>query len=1083
MLIFNIIKQELKQRFTHWSIVIIYFMLIFQGIWYTQGSYEQYPNEGLYVNAPGIFYISAAALGMLMVIIVAIITGPTLYKDLQLKTGEWLFTSPMKEKSFFIGKFLAAFFINILVAIGYPLGMLITPFSGIAEPHLFGPLPIGQLIHGFVFLTIPNLFLLTSVVFFALTFFKRMNAAYFGIVLTVMTFLILQTQKERSGVNLGFILGDPFGYIATDYSVQQMDLEQRNSGYLVMSGHQLLNRLLWTSFAVLLLVLSYFRFSFKWFLKSDLKTSKKIVEDNDDFTEIEKLSIVQRSFTSKSFFKKLFSLSILEIKNIVRPAHFKIVLSIIVLFNVLQNLIWNATYYIGDTEAITANMTMFRLGFGVFVVILLMLYAGELFFKDRINKFWEVSDSMPIPTWVSALSRFIAMCAVCFAFAMTFLLAGLFAQVVKGSADLIELDLYIYDLLGYNFGAISYILMVSLVFFLAGITKNRYITHLLGIGFFFFLILSFDLGIAEQLIYGYGFVPGVEDYTEVSEYSLFQFGNGIFQYFLMWFFLAIFFITAGIHFWRRGSNDSFFTSLSFKNKQLPLFGKALLVFSLVAFILIRINIIEEVNKKGGFELSEVSEKKDADYEKKYSYLKNVKQPLYKKVDVDIALYPKERRAVYEAKILLNKNGMTTNLLYLNFGDFITIKQIKLKGGKKLFKKWQDKEMGISAWQLPKNILNQETITIELLAKKKYGGFLQEVDQTDLVPKGSFAEIKNFLPTIGYDYSKELLENRKRKKYKLARLQSRMDDVKDSNGSQRNFLQNDAQSVTGSITVSTDRGQIPFATGKLKKEWDEGSEGERIFRKYEINKPSSFDWHIGSANYLEKKMTVSGTEVTILYSPKHPFNIADYQKAVGSSLKFLQKNIGVFPYSTLQIVEINYYKKDFYNSPNFIAISEKNGWYGDSEKLKEKAYIYYSITEQIVKQWILQNVKIADVQGAKMLITALPGAIAMNLVKQKLGKESVDVLLKAKKDQYLKENKNDPNGEPALLYADNIDYLEKNKGVTELFAVSTELGEKKFYSELKRFIKINKGKYITFKDFYDQIKPYLKQETRNKIENK
>ena len=84
-MILQILQYELKQRFSHWMTVLLYGMLIFQGIWYTQGTFEYYVNEGLMMNAPAIFYKNLAGGGILMIIIVAIITGPILYKEIEHK--------------------------------------------------------------------------------------------------------------------------------------------------------------------------------------------------------------------------------------------------------------------------------------------------------------------------------------------------------------------------------------------------------------------------------------------------------------------------------------------------------------------------------------------------------------------------------------------------------------------------------------------------------------------------------------------------------------------------------------------------------------------------------------------------------------------------------------------------------------------------------------------------------------------------------------------------------------------------------------------------------------------------------------
>ena len=74
-----------------------------------------YTNETILVNSAATFYKNLAGSGIFMIIIVAIITGPILFKDVQYHTGQWLYAKLIAEKKFFTGKFLAAFIINSLI--------------------------------------------------------------------------------------------------------------------------------------------------------------------------------------------------------------------------------------------------------------------------------------------------------------------------------------------------------------------------------------------------------------------------------------------------------------------------------------------------------------------------------------------------------------------------------------------------------------------------------------------------------------------------------------------------------------------------------------------------------------------------------------------------------------------------------------------------------------------------------------------------------------------------------------------------------------------------------------------------------
>ena len=1078
----NIIKYEIKHRFTHWSIFLLFGLLIFQGIWNTKGFYDTYLNEDLLMNASSIFYKNLAGCGVLLVIVIAVITGPILYKELQHKTGQWLFTSPVNEKRFFIGRFLAAFAINVMIAFGYVVGMILVPYVGIGEAHQFGPTPIGQLFHGFFLLLVPNVFLLTSLVFFALTFTKKIAVSYIAVFIPVIAFLVMETTATNSGATSFLLLAEPFGYVAIGHTIDFLSVAEKNFGYFQFTDYLLVNRLMWLMLGGVLLFLSYRKFSFKGFLKTNTKRKGKPIEDAFQIestgfqTEINKS---RTSFTQFTFIKKLFFLSAIEIKKVVRASSFKIIVGVVIFMILLQNLLWNASYYIGPTEPLTFTMTNFRLSFGVFVMILLMVWSGELFFKDRTAKFWQIADALPVPTWTVAFSRFLAMMVVALFLAVAFILAGIFVQIIKGGVSLIDMQLYIYDLLGYNWGWLTYVLQIATVFLIAGITKKRIATHIISVGIFFFTLLTFELGLVEQLIYGYSYVPGLEDYSEMNGYGMWV--KGAKQYFLMWLLLATCFILVGIWYWQRGSDRKWQLTIIPSKQQLSVTGKVALVLFFSGFLLIRMKVIDEVNGKSNFVLSKVNETHKANYEKKYARLKTIPQPKYQEIDLKLDFFPEHRRAHYKAKVRLSNLGrMPIDTLYLNWEDFVTPQNVSINGSA-LEIGWNDEVSRITAYPIPQTYKYDSIMVLNIQAMKKYSGFTQSGSdaQPDLMFNGSFGSIREFLPTIGYQYGHEILENRKRLEYGLTRLDSRMADVTDSLALNQDAFAVDANWVMGTIELSTKEGQVAIAPGSFIKKW---SESGRTHHLFQTDGPLPFQWYIGSADYEIESFEARHIKVEILYDPKHDFNIALYKDAVTKAVSFVQQTLGGFPTVQLRIYEIPPYQDLFYSFQNAIAISEKEGWYAKMEDMPEKAYLYQIVASQIIKQWLYSHVKIANVQGADILKIALPEALALSFVEKTLGSEARDILIQKKSGQYAKDKNSETNSEPSLLYADGADYLELNKGAVVLHQAIQEYGQKGFINDLQKFIGKNADRYISFLGIYDWMKYKLSDETRSGFEN-
>ncbi|MEM1259149.1 MAG: hypothetical protein AAGH81_11500, partial [Bacteroidota bacterium] len=1062
----SIIKNELKQRIFSWITLIFFLMLAFQMIWYTDGAFKYFANEGVLMNAASILYRNYAAMGMLMIIIIAVVTGGVLYKDIRHKSAEWTYAMPINDKQFFVGRFLAAFLYLVILSTGMILGHLLVPYSGIGEAHRFGPTQWGPLFHGWIMFTVPNLFFYVSLVFFALVFTRKIASSYLAVFLVIIIFLIAQTSYETGGGDnlMAYILVDTGGYVAAQHYTELLTPLQKNTEMFKLSGFVLQNRLFWFGMALLLAVASYFRFSFKYFIQAGVDKSKKIKETKKKGFAVPSVQLprVVKQYRTSSFLAKLWSLSRLEFMNIVRPVSFKIILGIIFLMVFLQNVTWNADYYIGNEFPISSNMTFFRLQWGVFVTMLIMIWAGELFFKDKTVNIWQITDSLPVPVWVTQLSRLSAVIGLCFVLSLGFIFISLLTQIILGGSSYIDLGRFAEDLLLYRWAFLNFVLWAALVFFVGALTSNRILTHILCVALFIFLIISFDQGILEDLRVGYGFTPGVEDYSETSGYGIFhQSAN---WFFLYWLALAIALVMVGIWLWKRGSDKKWVNRISLRNTQLGSISKIVMVAFFGLFLFLMSFITQNVYENGNFTPEAEEERLKAEYERKYKYLETKPQPKYETLDLELNLFPSERRAEFSADITLNnKNGADT--LFFNTQDFVHLTSVRLNDHE-LKMVNEDEEQNLTAHLIPQTMQKDSLLQLVLKGYKQYVGFVQGDSQPDITKMGSFGSIQEFLPIIGYDSDKELLENRKREEQGLARLDSRMANFDDSFALGQNAFATDAHLVKGSISISTEAGQTPFAGGLLKKL---ETVGKRTIAKYSIDTPHVFNWHAGSSDYQLAKGKAGNISYSILHKPSHTFNIGLYHEALKKGAAYMENHFGANAVDDqLQLVEIHRWQEDRYTFANTIALSEKEGWVANTEGLQEKAYIYQTIGSGLAKLWLQKNLIVANVQGADMFVLGLPEALSLQFVKESLGEEAVDLLIKKKTDKYAKDKNNEPNIEPAPIYADGTDYMEENKGAIALNHLKELIGKEKFNRIVLEFVNSNPERPKVFVDLYQSL---------------
>jgi len=770
----KIISFEVNSRLKTPMFYLCWVLMLFQVIILTKGIYDYYINEAVLINSSTVLYKDFTGGGMLLIIVIAVITGMVLYRDIEYKTAETIYTFPINEKKFFIGKFLAAFIMNIIVTLGFVLGMFLLPYSGIGKPEDFGAPPLLQMLQGYFVLMVPNIFILTASCFIPLVLTRKLSSSYLGILFVTILFIILE-GVSHTATNIGLIeILEPFGYVYVAEALDTVPAHLKNTTFLPFTTTFYINRILWLSLTFIGLFWAYRRFSFVYFIEQKASKEKKentVLGIASATTILPKVSLTH---TTAAYISKFFRLAKLEFMNLVRPKSFRIVFGIVLLLFLLQNFLFNASYYIGPEQPLTTNMTINRLILGVFIIILIMIWTGELIFKEKTTNLWQISDTLPLPVWVRLLSKYIAMAGVAFCLGLGIILAGLITQIVKGYSNF-EFGLYIEDVLGYKWGWLNYLMLMTLPFFIAGITGKRFLTHILSIGIFIFSIIAFDLGIIEDHRFGIlTGIPGLEDYSEINNYGIFA--TASFWFFCLWGTLAIFFMFASIYFWQRGLKNDLLKKLSFKGEQLNWVSKIVALSSLVLFFVLQSFISKNI--KDNFKTITQEEFEQADYEKKHKKLESYPQPIIQNIEATINLFPQDRKVDYTATFLLkNESNSPIDSLYINLSDFTIVENINVDN-KPLKMGWEDKEHYIFGYVLPQRLFPTEEIQFKIKATKQYHGFSTVNPQEDLTTNGLVLK-RDLLPVFGYNSKKELDENKKRRNQGLEKIISKMPSISDT----------------------------------------------------------------------------------------------------------------------------------------------------------------------------------------------------------------------------------------------------------------------------------------------------------------
>ena len=506
----SIIKFECLYNAKHIYTHLFFFLLIFQGIWYNMGISDHIPNKNMMINAPAIAYGNLALMGMILFAVTAIITAGSLARDLESGSAHILYPAVIKEKKYFLGKYLGTVIVNLMVVLGYPLGILLFPLFGTGLPEQYGPVPLGQLLHGFFLLTVPNLIFLVTLSIFMVVMFRRAAAAYLGILLIFIFFLVSVSLRNKTAYPFAIELLDPFGYCCVKHITDKMDILQFNLAYLPLSKSLLLNRLIWITVSALLFVASVFKFNFKTFIARPGKTAKQgkvIAKPVLDVLDIGLPVIPSLNHGIWSCMIKSVKFAWVNMKSILVAPGFLAMLITLLLMFLGYDFLWTSTNYLTTSHLpLTSIMTIIRVPMMLVIGVMILIISGEILFKDRASSLWPVVDAMPTPSWVYILSRWITMGGLAFIIASLMFAAGVFSQWVMGFHD-IEWGLYIRDLYGPRFGWLTSLQLISLAFFFGALFNDRLKGHIVSIAVFLFIVMSVDHQLIERQHLAFSIVP------------------------------------------------------------------------------------------------------------------------------------------------------------------------------------------------------------------------------------------------------------------------------------------------------------------------------------------------------------------------------------------------------------------------------------------------------------------------------------------------------------------------------------------------------------------------------------------------
>ncbi len=996
-------------------------------------------GTNLLVNSPYVTFAIISTLSTIGVMITASFMGQSVYKDFQHNVEPLMFTTPITKGQYLGGRFLGGFVMNLYVFAAIGLGPMIASFMPWLEPDFFGPFRLATYVHPYYTVVIPNL-LFTGAIFFSIAALTRkMLPNYVGGVVLLVGYMLAVSLLSDMDNDIIAGLIDPFGSIAFSDFTEYWTLAEQNANLIPMEGIVLYNRLLWVGVGLLLTLLMFWKFSFSH--KSRGARKRKLTKSKTEVSvpgSLLQLPEARRSFSLGMHFKQFFSVASREFWNIVRDVYFYAILGAGIMFLILSAMQVGKIF--GTTTYPVTYTVLDLLGgsFALFMLIIIIFYAGELVWRERDLKSHQIYDSLPVPNWVPYASKFTALAMVCVILLSVVMVVGMMTQAFRGYFNF-EVGLYITEL--YGFQLIDYILLCVLAITVQVIVNHKYMGHMVMVIYYLFNIFMDQMGL-EHTLYDYGSDVG-SPYSDMNKYGHFAASFSVFK--LYWAAFAVLLACLTNLLWVRGQEGRLKWRFSLAKLRLTRPVITQMALSVMVFFVAGGFIFFNTNILNTYETAHEAELKTVSYETKYKRLENVPQPRITDAYIEVDIFPEIQDVFAKGHLLLkNKTASAIDSIHLNISDQVRIGGISFDRANNLAV--DDKELGFYTYAFDEPMLPGDSLKLEFDLAYASEGFSNSGPITQVVYNGTF--FNSFvMPGIGYKPSRELSQDDDRKKYDLP-LKERMPAIDDSVAMQNTYIANDADWVNYETIVSTVPEQIAIAPGYLQREWIEAG---RKYYHYKMDAPILNFYSYLSAEYAVARDSWNDVAIEVYYHPTHTYNIDRMIDATKKSLDYFTRNFSPYQHRQVRIIEFPRYASFAQSFPNTIPFSESIGFIAKLDEDDDIDYPFYVTAHEVAHQWWAHQVIGANVQGATVMSETMSQYSALMVMEKEYGEEHMRKFLKYELDSYLSGRSFERKKENPLILNENQQYIHYRKGSVVMYALKDYIGEDSLNAALSRYI--------------------------------
>lgn len=1018
---------ELKYHFNQISFKIAALLFFIFGVLSTKASFG---SDELHKNAPYVISTLVGLLSLFSIFVNTLCCANVVLRDSTHKMDALLFTTGIKRFPYFTirlsGLILSVFLILTLSVLGVYIGALFQ------DPAQLGPFkPVYFLQPLFVF-ALPTVFLVSSILFTTAVLTRNVKIIYVAGVLLYVLYLLASVLGNspliaNSALKLGqpdlfTLLADPFGLAPFFGETRLWSLAQRNGQLFELKGAFLLNRLVWSGFAGLLLCIGYRYFYFR--TSTGPKTSNK-KETKTAFNKVW-YRRYKVQFGSSAYYRATFRQQLkLEAAAVFKHLPFSLMLLIwaflmtIELKDHLFSGFYGMHYY-----PVTANI-MEQLMNVRPAMLLIVFYAAELLFRERSANIQSLIYSSPAPDFIFWASKTTTLGLIVMAIISLNIFVGIATQLFNQH---FTIDILAYLSL-YYYSGLPLFLFALLVVFIQTLIPNKYLGMMVSLFVAGLIVFSRNIGIEHYLL-RYATVPRME-YSYLNGFGYYT--SAFNWYMLYWTSFASLLSLLSVSMWQNNRQDHFFERVkSILNNQTKA-GRLIFIFSLFFLLSSGSYIYYQTNTIGKYKSSSTRQDWQIGYEKKYKTAGHISQPIIKAVKTKVNLHPDLKKySVTGSYLLRNESATPISKIWVNIDQQVSTARFRIEGA---IKQVQDKVFDQYFIPLNKPLLPGASLTMEFSMEVIRSGFMPFNNENSLVENGTYIELEKYLPSLGYNSGNESDDPITRKAAGLSELPSK--GIPDQ---QYHLI--DYESI-----ISTSADQYVVSVGTLQRSW---TTGNRRYFHFKTPRPVNFMLAFSSAKYSQIIAEHKGVTLNIFYQEEHGYNTAAILQGMKNALDYGNQHFSPYPLKQLSFVEIPQYRGAATAYPGVLFGSEKIMFLSDYRDTAKVNYAYATAVHETAHQWWAHQLSPAYAPGSAFLTESLAKYTEAMVLEKHFGKGYLAPYLKADNQLYF-TLRNMYKQELPVAETWEQPFVHYQKGGLSLYSIQENIGEEQVNSALRQLL--------------------------------